>query len=138
MKPIPENRRWVEQGKPDQSPPRVSNESVIEIDLLASELLALLTEQHEQLLEAGAPLLFARYEGTCPACLQPIQQGALITRHARSGRWVHVDCMNAPVQHSIPARYEGFCRICRQTIAVGEPITRDANRGWVHLRCVQG
>jgi len=119
MKPIPANKRWLEEREkhPEGMPPAPPQIQVV--------VLAM-------------PALEARYEGTCPACGRAIQPGMPITRHAQQPRWVHRECWEAPIrQNSLPARYEGFCRACRQTIQVGELITHDSARGWIHLHCAQ-
>lgn len=87
-----------------------------------------------------APVISARYAGTCPACGNPIRVGEHITRHARLDAWVHVGCRysqsRAPFR-SIAARYDGYCRLCRQPFPPGQAITNLQGYGWVHLECAR-
>lgn len=91
-------------------------------------------------LEEDAPVISARYSGTCPVCGNPIRVGDRITRHAHIDAWVHVGCRYNPSRapfRSLAARYDGYCRLCRQPFPAGQAITNLPGYGWVHLECAR-
>lgn len=91
-------------------------------------------------LNENAPVITARYAGTCQVCANPILVGDRITRHAHTGVWVHEGCRHGQARaslRSIVARYDGYCRLCRQPFPVGETITRLRDYGWVHVACAR-
>lgn len=100
----------------------------------------------EELVEAYAEpviparVIAARFASGCVACGNPIRVGDPITRHARWGNWVHVDCCQSQSRapfRSLVARYSGVCRLCRQPILQGATITMLRGYGWVHLECAR-
>ncbi len=90
--------------------------------------------------EDDAPIIAARYSGTCPVCGNPTRVGDRITRHANMDAWVHVGCrynQSLTPFRSLVARYDGYCRLCRQPFPAGQVITNLSGYGWVHLECAR-
>jgi hypothetical protein len=121
-KPIPLNRRWVQNqqaraqaaAEPDAAPlpaeppaPPVIREQaqslraivcaaldVPEPDDEAFDAMELVRAYLQELPREADAVLYARFESRCPGCGEPIHVGEPITRHPQWGRYVHARCQN--------------------------------------------
>lgn len=146
-RPIPINRRWLENQQRRQSstprppaPPRGVNYAQTRRELLEELLPPRAVGTPAPSDDSGSPRVIpARYRQTCAGCGEPIEPGMRITRHPQWGIWVHEGCrarQQRAAAVSFPARYPGICRACTRPIQVGHTITRRVGYGWVHQECV--
>ena len=156
-KPIPYNRRWLQNQQAQQTQHEevaaAAREQRARLAALICEMLhrpqpdddfdpvALVQEHLESEPHEAGEIISARYEGRCVGCGEPIRIGSPITRHPLWEVWVHAGCRNrqqrAVADYTLVARYYGTCRYCRQPISPGERITRHSRYGWVHEACAQ-
>lgn len=164
-KPIPVNRRWIENQKAREGageaiplhsgvprrPVRRANYGLTLRELL-EQLRTAVQATEPQAIEyrgqgvfvaappAAPEVIPARYEQICSGCGERIRAGMPIARHPVWREWVHADCLNRQqrmARRVIEARYAGTCRRCRRSIQPGQRITRHDPYGWIHLECVE-
>jgi hypothetical protein len=130
-KPIPLNRRWVQNQQ-------ARAEAAADPTAAATPVVR---EQAQSLGSIVGAVIPARRESPCPGCGEPIRVGDPIVRHPQWGRYVHAHCRNrqqrAAVAYTIVACYPGICRHCGQPVHPGERITQVPRLGWVHEPCAQ-
>lgn len=158
-KPIPINRRWIENQKAHQESggagasapayraPRPNHRQTLR-ELLEqirglqspepSEIVVALPRPIAPTIPTDPEVIAARYEQVCAGCGELIRAGMPIARHPLWREWVHADCRSRQqraARRVIAARYAGVCRSCTRPVAPGQLITRQGRYGWVHLEC---